>query len=85
MKKILLLHTGGTFGMVPMEPDQVLTLGNLQTELKTYVPEISQIADIDLEILFNEDSANLGIDQWNKLAETIDSKMEDYDRSFIQI
>jgi hypothetical protein len=30
MKKILVLHSGGTFGMVPMEPNQVLTPGNLQ-------------------------------------------------------
>lgn len=79
MKKILLLHTGGTFGMVPMEPDQVLTPGNLQQELKRYIPEIMQIADLDIKILFNEDSANLAVNHWEILAKTIDKNMSMYD------
>ena len=79
MKKILLLHTGGTFGMVALEPDKVLTPGNLQDELTTHVPELNQIADINVEIPFNEDSANVGISHWNQLARIIHNKMDDYD------
>jgi L-asparaginase len=79
MKKILLLHTGGTFGMVTLEPDEVLTPGNLLEELVSHVPELNQIADIDVEIPFNEDSANVGIAHWDQLAKTINSKMNDYD------
>lgn len=79
MKKILILHTGGTFGMVPMEPDQALTPGNLQQELEKHVPEINQIAYLELKILFNEDSANLSINHWNILAENIHKNMDVYD------
>lgn len=79
LKKILLLHTGGTFGMVPLEPNQVLTPGNLQDELISHVPELDKIADIDVEIPFNEDSANVGISHWSKLSDIINSKMNDYD------
>jgi len=79
MKKILLLHTGGTFGMVSMEPDQVLTPGNLQNELTSHVPEIMEIAELDVKVLYNEDSANFSMEHWNKLAKTINENMESYD------
>lgn len=79
MKKILLLHTGGTFGMIPMEPDQVLTPGNLLQELQQYVPEISKIADLDIKILFNEDSANLALRHWQILAKTVHENMDRYE------
>lgn len=79
MKKILIVHTGGTFGMVSTEPDQVLTPGNLQNELQKHVPEINQIADIEINILFNEDSSNLGIYHWSTLAGIIDGNMHKYD------
>ncbi len=79
MKKILVLHTGGTFGMMPMEPDQILAPGNLQHELLKRVPEIVQIAEITVQIPFNEDSSNLSINEWDSLANTIDSNMNEYD------
>ena len=79
MKKILILHTGGTFGMMPMEPDQILAPGNLQHELLKRVPEIAQIAEIRVIIPFNEDSSNLAIKEWDILAKTIDANMNEYD------
>ncbi|KAA3617213.1 MAG: asparaginase [Calditrichaeota bacterium] len=79
MKKILVLHTGGTFGMMPMEPDQTLTPGNLQHELLERVPEIAQIAEINVQIPFNEDSSDLSIKEWDVLAEIINSNMNTYD------
>jgi len=79
MKKILILHTGGTFGMMPMEPDQILAPGNLQHELLKRVPEIAQIAEISVQIPFNEDSSDLSIKEWDSLAEIIDSNMNSYD------
>lgn len=65
--------------MVPMEPNQVLTPGNLQQEILKHVPEINQIADIEIKILFNEDSSNLSIKHWKALADTIDNNMDNYD------
>ncbi len=66
MKKILIIHTGGTFGMMPMEPDETLAPGNFQHELLTRVPEISKIAEIKVEIAFNEDSSDLSIKEWER-------------------
>ncbi len=79
MKKILIIHTGGTFGMMPMEPDETLAPGNFQHELLTRVPEISKIAEIKVEIAFNEDSSDLSIKEWESLAKRIDNRMSDYD------
>lgn len=65
--------------MVPMEPDEVLAPGNLQDELLNRIPEVNQIAQIDVHIACNEDSSNLGIPEWNDIAETIHRNMADYD------
>ncbi len=79
MKKILLIHTGGTFGMVPVEPSQMLAPGNLQEQILTKVPEIKSIADIEVEIPFNVDSSNICSKEWDCLSAIIDGKMDNYD------
>jgi L-asparaginase len=79
MKKILIIHTGGTFGMTPAKPKQVLAPGNLQSQILHSVPEIADLADIDVEIPFNMDSSNLGADEWDQLSDIIFSRMNDYD------
>ncbi|RMH66200.1 MAG: asparaginase [Calditrichaeota bacterium] len=79
MKKILILHTGGTFGMVPKEPDEVLVPGNLHTEWSRQVPEITRLADIYIEIPFNMDSSNVGMEEWRQLIRRVSEQMNDYD------
>lgn len=79
MKQILLLHTGGTFGMVPTEPDEILAPGNFQEEILSHVPELLKIAHIDIKIPFNLDSSDVGIAQWDHLAQIINDNMENYD------
>ncbi len=79
MKRILILHTGGTFGMVPMEPDEILVPGNLHSEWVNQVPEITRLAEIDVEIPFNMDSSNVSIDEWNTLIGILGREMERYD------
>jgi len=79
MKKILLIHTGGTFGMVPIEPSKTLAPGNLQEQILAVVPEIKKIADIEVEIPFNVDSSDIGSHQWDILSEIIKRKMDNYD------
>lgn len=65
--------------MMPMEPDQILAPGNLQHQLLNRVPEIAQIAEISVQIPFNEDSSDLSIKEWDMLAKIIDSNMNEYD------
>lgn len=79
MKKILLLHCGGTFGMTPQEPDQVLAPPEFQHEILEYVPELNKLAQIDIRIPFNLDSSNVGLEEWSQLAKMIFENMDAYD------
>jgi len=79
MKKILVIHTGGTFGMMPMKPNDVLAPGKFQDQIHTLVPEITRIAHIQVEVLFNLDSSDIGIEEWDKLAGYVFGQLENYD------
>ncbi len=79
MKKILLIHTGGTFGMVPMEPHRTLAPAEVQDHILTMVPEITRLAEIDVVTPFNKDSSNVGIEDWDKLSQIIYDSWETYD------
>ena len=75
MAKVLLLHTGGTLGMVgtPLVPDAY------GSRLLEAVPELLQLADIDIHIVCNLDSSDLGPSEWGRLASTIADHHTDYD------
>ena len=79
MKKILIIHTGGTFGMNPVEPDEQLAPGNIQNQILQYIPEIENLADIDVIIPFNLDSSNIGIREWEILSDLIHNNIEKYE------
>jgi len=79
MEKILIIHTGGTFGMTPIEPNEQLAPGNIQNQILQYIPEIENIADIDVIIPFNLDSCNIGVCEWEALSELIDKNMDKFD------
>jgi L-asparaginase len=79
MKRILLLHTGGTFGMMPIKPSQTLAPSDIRNRIFANVPEIRNIADIDFKIAFNIDSADMQIHHWKKLADIIHNKYHHYD------
>lgn len=79
MKRILIIHTGGTFGMMPMKPSQTLAPSDIQDQILKYVPEINQIARIETIIPFNIDSSNITIEHWQKLAEIVDREQDNYD------
>ncbi len=59
MKKILLLHTGGTLGMAPSGEPAALAPGRFLDHLLEQVPELSQLAELSVEVPFNQDSACL--------------------------
>ncbi len=76
-KKIIILHTGGTFGMnlngEPEEQDQFLKV------LKERAPQIFDFAEIEVEIVLNKDSSNIRPSDWLRLAKKIDSCLSEYD------
>jgi len=79
MKKILLIHTGGTFGMVPTEPHHSLAPAQVQDHILNMVPEVTRLAEIDVVTPFNKDSANVGVQEWELLSRLIYDQWSGYD------
>lgn len=65
--------------MMPMKPSDVLAPGKFQDKIHALVPEITRIADINVKVLFNLDSSDIGIQEWEKLAEYIFGHLDHYD------
>ena len=59
MRKIILLHTGGTLGMAPSGDPVALAPGRFLDHLLEQVPELGQLAELAVEVPFNQDSACL--------------------------
>ncbi len=79
MKKILIIHTGGTFGMAPIEPGETLAPGDFQDQILSVVPEVDRLADLEVIIPFNLDSSNIGSQQWDQIAALIFTNKDKYD------
>ncbi len=67
-KKILLIHTGGTIGMIKDMKSGVLKPDLFYESLVKVIPELYDIADIEVEIPFVIDSSEVGISHWQKIA-----------------
>jgi len=79
MKRILLIHTGGTLGMLPGKPKKMLKEEDFAKMITKYVPELGEIAEVDFEMIFNMDSSNIQIENWQQISGEISNKMNDYD------
>lgn len=77
MKKILMIGTGGTIA-------SKVTSGGLDPQLTSdeilkYIPDISNVCDVDTIQICNIDSTNISTDIWIMLTETIREHYENYD------
>jgi len=84
MKKILLIQTGGTIAMdlsdrAGGEGRPELNPDRWSEALAREVPELSEIADTEVEQLFYEDSSDIHPDHWARLIGLIETKYERYD------
>lgn len=79
MKRILMMHTGGTLAMMPEKPKKTLQKSDIAERITRHVPELREIAEMDYEMLFNMDSSNMQIENWQQIAGEIAVKMDDYD------
>lgn len=80
MKKILLIQTGGTIAMDISEGQKATLDPEKWTELMFQaIPELSEIAQIKTERLFFEDSSDINLEHWGKLAEFIQQQYEQYE------
>ncbi len=76
--RVLILHTGGTLGMQPREPDQALEPGEFGSTVLEHVPELTRIADIDTRMLFNLDSSDVAPRHWMDLARAVYDARDEY-------
>lgn len=78
MKRVLLIYTGGTIGMInnnSKEPLSQLDFSNLLT----LIPEISELdVKVDSISLKPIDSSNMQILEWQKIASEIEKNKSDY-------
>ncbi len=77
-KRILILHTGGTLGMKPRDPERALALNEIGATLLHYVPELEEFADITTRVLFNIDSTDITPVHWKMLANEIATAVDSY-------
>lgn len=78
MKRICLLHTGGTISMVKNEAG-VLRPASSGEHVLEYVPTIKKIAQIDNVFLFQLDSSDINPRHWRMIAEAIAKRYNEYD------
>jgi len=69
--RILLLHTGGTLGMRPRQPDRALAPDEFASTVLEHVPELEELAQVETQVLSNLDSTDLTPEHWMQLAEAI--------------
>ncbi|RDB36469.1 MAG: asparaginase [Spirobacillus cienkowskii] len=79
-KKVLILHTGGTFGMALNGTHNAAKQApHMLEQLLQSVPEISAVADVDLHVICNIDSSDADIALWSQLSHTIHQKWNNFD------
>lgn len=70
-KKVLLIHTGGTIGMTRDTNSGILKPDLFYDSIIKFIPELSQIADIEVKIPFIIDSSELTTDHMKKIVSII--------------
>ncbi|MBQ2686308.1 MAG: asparaginase [Clostridia bacterium] len=80
-KKICLLHTGGTIGMIKSERGYTPREGYLETLLESIpdlsAPSMPYFELVELEPLI--DSSNMSVSGWNKIAREVADRYDAYD------
>lgn len=79
MKNILLIQTGGTIAMDIAHGEPKLDPSKWSELMYKEIPELSEIAKIDIRQLFFEDSSDVNPQHWSKLIHFIAESYQDYD------
>jgi L-asparaginase len=82
MRRLLLLHTGGTLGMTGKRPD-ALRPGAFFRTLRARVPELTRLADLTLELFSNLDSCEMQPEHWVALAKRLWERLPDFDGAVV--
>ena len=78
MKKLLLLHTGGTLGMSGRRPE-ALKPGSFFRTVRERVPELTKLARLEFEVFSNLDSCEMQPELWTRLATTVADRLPRFD------
>lgn len=80
LKRVLLIHTGGTFGMAAADPIIPAPQSKefLQAVL-SQIPELGGVANLDLKVVCNIDSSDMSPAIWLALANVIVDEWDGYD------
>jgi L-asparaginase len=82
MKRILLLHTGGTLGMSGRRP-KYLKPGAFFSTLKSRIPELGDLANLECELFANIDSCEMQPELWSALARRLFDRLPDVDGAVV--
>ncbi|MBK7863022.1 MAG: asparaginase [Archangiaceae bacterium] len=82
MKRVLLIHTGGTLGMRGRRP-HALKPGAFLSTLRSRVPELFELAELELDLFSNVDSSELQPESWAALATRLHQRLGDFDGAVI--
>jgi L-asparaginase len=78
MKKLLIVHTGGTLGMSGHRPDALKPSSFFRT-VRERVPELTKLAKIEFELFSNIDSSQMQPEMWAKLAKRLSERLRSFD------
>jgi L-asparaginase len=82
MKKILLIHTGGTLGMSGRRPN-ALKPDSFFRIVQQRVPEITKLARIEFELFSNIDSCEMQPELWSRLATRLAERLPAFDGAVV--
>lgn len=77
--RVLILYTGGTFGMSRQLKTPRLTSSILKKQFLQRVPEIQSMARCHVDILFQVDSCQMTPHHWLQIAQTIQNRKKNFD------
>ena len=80
--RVLLLHTGGTLGMAGGRPS-ALRPAPFARMLKTRVPELGELAEVQLELFSNLDSSEIQPEAWVRLARALARRLPEVDGAVV--
>jgi L-asparaginase len=78
LRRVLVLHTGGTLGMSARRPTPLSPDAYAQTLLER-VPELAELASIETKILYNLDSSDVGPAEWSVMAAEVAAARDTHD------
>ncbi|HEY8206358.1 MAG TPA: asparaginase [Myxococcaceae bacterium] len=82
MPKVLLLHTGGTLGMAGGRPS-VLRPAAFFNTLKRRVPELFELAEVELDLFSNIDSCEMQPELWSRMARHLHERLPGFDGAVV--